>query len=141
LGDFGLLKREDANVEDDLEIYKESFGAGMPARYRTPDQVAYINQESNITTKSDVFQLGLVLAELFTGWNPQKRARKLSDPIEMEDVGNIPGGLSGFIASVINRMLIENVSERESPESLMAAWEGIFEVAIERSYALEGRAI
>jgi serine/threonine protein kinase len=65
LGDFGLMKLLNNEVEEDLEIVKESVGVGMPRFYRTPDLVACLNGESGITTKSDVFQHGLVLAHLF----------------------------------------------------------------------------
>jgi serine/threonine protein kinase len=69
LGDFGLMKFIDKNDEVDREIFKESVGPGMPYYYRTPDLIAYARYESSISTKSDVFQLGLVVAELFTGRN------------------------------------------------------------------------
>jgi len=73
LGDFGLMKLTDADSDEDREIFKESVGPGMPLRYRTPDQVAYLKNETPLTTKSDIFQLGLVLPELFTGRNPRRR--------------------------------------------------------------------
>jgi serine/threonine protein kinase len=62
LGDFGLMKLLDDNPEADREIFKESVGPGMPFFYRTPDLIAYARNEADITTKSDIFQLGLVLA-------------------------------------------------------------------------------
>jgi serine/threonine protein kinase len=70
LGDFGIMKLLDGNIEEDRETFKGSIGLGMPFFYRTPDLITYARNEGDITTKSDVFQLGLVLAELFTGRNP-----------------------------------------------------------------------
>jgi serine/threonine protein kinase len=70
LGDFGLIKLLNGHDEADHNIFKESVGFGMPYFYRTPDLIAYGKRESGITTKSDVFQLGLVAIELFTGRNP-----------------------------------------------------------------------
>jgi serine/threonine protein kinase len=105
LGDFGLMKLLDGNAEEDREIFKESIGPGMPFLYRTPDLIAYARNDADITVKSDVFQLGLVLAELFTGRNPAKRPRNILDSFQMEMIGNIPGGLSGGIVGLLDRML------------------------------------
>ena len=44
----------------------------MPRNYRTPDLVSYFKYGTAPSPRSDVFQLGLVLCELFTGMNPQK---------------------------------------------------------------------
>jgi serine/threonine-protein kinase len=64
LGDFGLMKLLDGGDEEDRMVLKESIGPGMPFFYRTPDLVAYAKNEAPLTVKTDVFQLGLVLAEL-----------------------------------------------------------------------------
>ncbi|MEX1039403.1 MAG: serine/threonine-protein kinase [Pirellulaceae bacterium] len=140
LGDFGLLKHVDAATDEDQEVFKESLGVGMPFRYRTPDQVAYLNNEAPLTSKSDVYQLGLVLAELFTGRNPQKSSTDYTAPIELDPLGSIPGSLAGGIANVINRMLIPDVADRDSASKFLDPWEGIFQNAIKQAHALEGRA-
>jgi len=44
LGDFGLMKWAGLESAEDKEVFKESFDVGMPARYRTPDQVAYLKR-------------------------------------------------------------------------------------------------
>ncbi len=111
----------------------------MPARYRTPDQVAYLKNESDITVRSDVFQLGLVLAELFTGKNPEKPSHEYTDPVELEPLGWVKGGLGEMIVSVISKMIKMNPADRMGAELLLDAWEGIFREAVERAYALEGR--
>jgi len=133
LGDFGLMKLLDGNVEQDREIFKESIGYGMPFFYRTPDLIAYARQEADISTKSDVFQLGLVLTELFTGWNPAKRPSNVLDPFEMEPIGNIPGGLSGGIVGLLNKMLIVDVAQRPSASGLLDGWQGVFCEAVARA--------
>ncbi len=61
LGDFGLMKILDKTIADDQLTFKESIGPGMPFYYRTPDLVAYAKDGTPLTTKTDVFQLGLVL--------------------------------------------------------------------------------
>lgn len=58
LGDFGLMKKVDREEELDRDIFKASTGAGMPFLYPTPDLVSYARNEADISTKSDVFQLG-----------------------------------------------------------------------------------
>jgi serine/threonine-protein kinase len=81
LGDFGLMKVLNGSEEMDREVFRESTGPGMPYYYRTPDLIAYAKGEANITPKSDVFQLGLVAAELFTGWNPANKSENILDDL------------------------------------------------------------
>jgi len=128
-------------VEPDREIFKESVGPGMPFFYRTPDLIAYAKGEADITPKSDVFQLGLVVAELFTGRNPAKRPQGYLDPLEMEPLGVIPGGLSGQVAPLINRMLNVDSNSRPDAAALLDPWQGVFQNAAERAHALEGKVL
>jgi serine/threonine protein kinase len=142
LGDFGLMKLLDGQDEIDREIFKESVGPGMPYYYRTPDLIAYANNESEITTKSDVFQLGLVIAELFTGRNPAIAPPNddLLAPLVLEGLKWVPGTLGGSVATLIRRMLIVDPTERESAEHLIDPWQGVFEEAINLAHDLEGKA-
>ena len=141
LGDFGLMKLLTNSDTDDRTLVMESYGVGMPYFYRTPDLVFYAKSEKPLTPKSDVFQLGLTLVELFTGRNPEIRAAEFLAPVELEDIGNIPGELSGAIYKLLSRMLRMNPDERETPAQLMDGWQGIFLDACSRSLALEGRAL
>jgi hypothetical protein len=113
----------------------------MPFFYRTPDLIAYARNEADITTKSDVFQLGLVVAELFTGRNPAKRPVNHLDALELEVLGNIPGGLGGQIATQVSRMLALDPTVRPAASALMDAWQGIFQTAADRAHALDGKVI
>ncbi len=141
LGDFGLMKLLDGNVEQDREIFKESIGPGMPFFYRTPDLIAYARNDADITPKSDVFQLGLVLAELFTGRNPAVRPEEHLDPLELESIGAIPGGLGGSIASLLRRMLKMDTVERPEASVLLDPWQGLFGNIMEKAHDLEGKVI
>lgn len=68
LGDFGLVKDISNNDIDDAADFKGYFA--MPRSYRTPELVAYASSNVPLCFESDIFQLGLVLCELFTGKNP-----------------------------------------------------------------------
>ncbi len=142
LGDFGLMKLIESEEESDREIFKESMLPGMPRFYRTPDLVAYANNVTGISTKSDVFQLGLVVAELFTGRNPGMAPpdNDLLAPFEMENLQSVPGQIGMGIAALIRRMLVMDPDERESASQLIDPWRGPFDEAINSSHALEGRA-
>jgi len=139
LGDLGLMKFLDVDDDEDREILKESELPGMPFYYRTPDLIGYARKECGITTKSDVFQLGLVLSELFTGWNPAKRPGDILDGMELNPIGHIGGNLGGGIAALLHRMLVLNVPDREDAAQLMDGWRGVFEEIVNRSHELEGR--
>ena len=140
LGDFGLMKLIDGNAEADKEAFKESIGPGMPFYYRTPDLVAYAKNEADITVKSDVFQLGLVLAQLFSRWNPCKKAEHHLAPIELERIENIPGKLGGSIWTILNRMLIFDPIERPHAADVLNLWQLNFFNAVQHNHALEGQA-
>lgn len=139
LGDFGLMKFVDTEDEQDREILKESELPGMPFYYRTPDLIAYARRESGITPKSDVFQLALVLAELFTGWNPARRPVEILDPLVLDPIGSIGGALSGGIVALLNRMLYFDPLTRPAAGQLMDGWQGVLDDAINRAHALQGR--
>jgi serine/threonine protein kinase len=139
LGDFGLMKYVASDTAKDLEVYAESTEHGMPFFYRTPDLVEYLNKGTPLTTKSDIFQLGLVLAEMFTGRNPEKRANKLADPVELESIGEIPGAQRDRIKDLITSMLEMDPLKRPRAVDVMDAWDGVFREIADLSHQLDGR--
>jgi len=141
LGDFGLMKVLDHGVDEDRLVFTESIGPGMPFYYRTPDLIAYAKDGTPLTTKTDVFQLGLVLAELFTGWNPAKRPAgdDVLAPLLLEPLGTCPGHFSGSIATLLNRMLTYDPSSRPLASELMDGWMGLLENVCDQLRNLEGR--
>jgi serine/threonine protein kinase len=108
LGDFGLMKFLNEDDGIDREIYREAVGPGMPYSHRSPDLVAYAKGEAELTTKSDVFQLGLVVAEMFTGMNPSEPPKSILDPVVLRQLEqpNISGPLGLAIHKLIEQMLI-----------------------------------
>lgn len=143
LGDFGLLKVLDGSAKSDKvdrDLLKEGGSSrGMPVNYRTPDLVAYAKGEADIDTRSDVFQLGLVIAELFTGRNPERRTEVVDEPVKLDTIGHIPGELGAGIAALVKRMLVMDRAKREPASALTDAWQGVMEHAVRRAHALEGR--
>ena len=142
LGDFGLMKQVDDTVEDSPEdIFKRSVGPGMPFFYRTPDQVAYARQEAELTGASDIFQLGLLAAELFTGRNPEKRAEHddFLSKVELDPVGFIPGSSGKMMAGLIRDMLKMDPGKRPQAGELLELWRGLFFNVASQQSAIEGR--
>ena len=139
LGDFGLMKRLDDVDEIDRKVLKQSMGPGMPYYYRTPDLVSYARNECVLTPKTDVFQLGLVLAEMFTGKNPCKACRDILSPVELYELDYIRGSLGGSIAALLKRMLDHNVDRRPYAADLVNPWEMNFMDAVQASHMLEGQ--
>lgn len=139
LGDFGLMKLLTHLGDEDREFFKASAGPGMPRFYRTPDLVSYARNEADLTTKSDVFQLGLVLAELFTGFNPLKRNQNLLAPVELDELRQIPGDAGERVADLISEMLVTDPAARKTSSELFDSWDGVFQEVVSRSLSLEGR--
>jgi len=139
LGDFGLMKFLDGDDAVDRDILKESELPGMPFYYRTPDLISYARAQTGITMKSDVFQLGLVLTELFTGWNSAQRPNDILDDIILDPIKHIGGNFGGGIAALLHRMLELNPDDRVSAEDIMGGWQGVFDDITSKSHELEGR--
>jgi len=140
LGDFGLMKRIEDDGDDDRSLIKESIGPGMPFYYRTPDLVAYMNGTAPLTTQTDVFQLGLVLAQLFTGRNPCVACDDFAAPLQIEEIGHIPSDFGGLVASLLKRMLDFDPATRSRPSELLDNWEGLFQKVVDAAHAVEDRA-
>jgi serine/threonine protein kinase len=125
LGDFGLLKTVEG-TPDDRQRFKESVGFGMPRGYRTPDLVSYLKGGAPPTTKSDVFQLGLVLAELFTGRNPLAPCKNYEDDVALESIASRKNEPAAEISNLIHSMLALEPSARASASTLVESWESLF---------------
>lgn len=142
LGDFGLLKEGDG-IDPSVDFKIEpSSGVRFPRLYPTPDLIEYSKSKSPpspITPKSDVFQLGLVLAELFTGNLPIAVRKNPFDPIDIVDLGKIHGSQGAAIKSHIEKMLTKDAEKRPTADEIFDVFEGAFSEIVSLSHQLEGK--
>lgn len=141
LGDFGMMKRKSTN-EENIDLFKESSEEAIPYQYPTPELISY-EDGGVLSPKSDVFQLGAVLAELFTARSenplPDKEEAKSTGHIEVAEIGNIPGTtVSREVKSIIDEMLTVDPAERPEASELIGRWEELLEVAAEEERSLNG---
>lgn len=141
LGDFGLLKAiGDPSSTDKFSVRDLSKGIRHPRFYPTPELIEYAKERiPAITAKSDVFQLGLVFAEVFCGDSPL-RDRDVYDEIELDPLKAVPGDSGDIIRSNIERMLIMDSQARPSATDLFDLWDGVFQRVVFDARRLEGRA-
>jgi serine/threonine protein kinase len=135
-------KRLQINRELDQELLKASIGPRMPRNYRTPDLVEYYKGGPAPTNRSDVYQLGLLFAEMFSGINPQRRVktRDFTEPVRLRDF-SIKGGLSEHLKNAILPMLDPDPDKRPTVGKLGPIWQGLFLKAAKDSHNLEGRVL
>lgn len=128
LADFGLIKHiSDHSVSSDrAELLNAS--ASMPRHYRTPELVAYANgKTSRFYTESDCFQMGLVLAWLFTGVNPLKASEdKLAD-LDLSAVPLIKEPSGYIIRNTIVAMLEYDYHKRIVPSEALKEFLQVYE--------------
>lgn len=142
LGDFGLIKKIEDEVETtDREFFKESQGPGMAFFYRTPDLIEYANGRSNLSIKTDVFQLGLVFAQMFTGFNPSQKPESYYSPLVLNELKRVKGDLGYPIGIQIQKMLTMNCTERPLASEVMAEWQSILLSAANMSKRVNGYSI
>lgn len=141
LGDFGLLKATAAGDGcEEFSIGELSRGIRHPYQYPTPELILYARGEGEITSKSDIYQLGLVFAEMFCGENPIKPRARNIDSIELNKPRAFAASNSGVIVSLIDFMLKEQPKERPSAPELLDRWTGILAEVVTDAQRLEGKA-
>ena len=139
LGDFGLIKKIGTDstdaLSDDIDLVnatvlsKLNGYVAMAKYYRTPELVNYANRVAPLYLESDIFQLGLVLAELFTGKNPLLPAEDLHSPIELNKIDYISAPHHGnTIRTTLMQMLNVNREERISIDLAIDRFTGIYSV-------------
>jgi len=144
LGDLGLTKilRDGSETQEDKDraFFIESTGSAFPNMYRTPDLVKYAAGDSDLTVKSDVFQLGLVAATLFTGRNPMPRAKTKYEFSHLFPLAEIPGPqFRARIRNLLNLMLDIDANARIGCEDALAVWTSLLFDAVGAATHLDGR--
>ncbi len=94
--------------------------------YRTPDIVESYRGGARLTVKSDVFQLGLVVAEMFTGQNPCQHAESGLDDVVLSPVPQVDGPLGAKIDGAIALMLERDTYTRFTATYLIDIWQSIY---------------
>lgn len=147
LGDFGLMKHVESQSAGEIEPLKSDDIAMNKYQYRTQELVDYERGDRNdIPTESDVFQLGLVLIELFTenNWNPQEPVKDpLSnveiDPQAQKYIDGIPGGMGDGLGRLLSDMVKQDPEERPKASEIIEDWIGRFEDVSEAARVINGQ--
>ena len=126
LGDFGLLKKIEQKVDRSDRSDFEGYFA-MPRFYRTPELVAYAAKRGGLDLRSDIFQLGLVIAQMFTGRNILKPVDNLLNPIELEAIGHINGKHGGLVAKTVNEMCSIKLANRCTIDTALSRFTTLIE--------------
>ena len=140
LGDFGLIKalgstdQPELADDDDIQMINETAFhsvdgyVAMPYYYRTPELVNYANKRDILHIESDVFQLGLVLAKLFTGENPLYEASDIKSPIKLKRIGQITDTEhGGLVMNLLISMLRKDYKKRAKVDELLSGFTMLYE--------------
>lgn len=144
LGDFGLLIPSGESQPTETPTEEESAVKTMSRirqpvpemarNYRTPELVADYNGGPRPSPSSDVFQLGLVVAELFTGRNPLVLDEP-GKPVQLEPLVAVPSPHWPPVERLLQEMLIIETAQRTSAESLLAKWQAIYLQMLKQRHA------
>lgn len=120
LSDFGLVKLLHADTAPDAWTVPKHLP--MAQGYRTPELIPYMLDGTPLPPPSDVFQLGLVAAELFTGQNPldQKGGAKR---VELNPLAPVPGRHSDSVSARLNEMLVRDTHNRIIARDALRLWQ------------------
>lgn len=118
LADFGLVRfTRDSNGRP--------LGPSLH-HYRTPDIARSYRTGSRLTSKSDVFQLGLVVAELFTGQNLCVTADAGTDDVILNPLPVLEIPFGERIHRLISKMLEFDPYRRFTASYIINIWQGIY---------------
>jgi|GEM_PF-3882506 len=130
LGDFGLVFQD---IEWNRPGQQPGTIPAMARKYRTPELVEYHSEgKKKPPPASDVFQLGLVACELFTGANP------LIDDNPLKPIRLNTTAIDQFRESTINEaiqsrlheMITIETSKRPPAYKLLPLWLDLYDIAI-----------
>jgi len=128
LGDFGLVFQDAPAVATGQP---EGAIPAMAQRYRTPELVEYHVTGKKPPPASDVFQLGLVAAELFTGKNPLRHGGP-EGPVQLETLGELPGLVGATIRARLEEMIVMDTAARLPAQRLLPRWLDLYRTVSRR---------
>lgn len=112
LTDFGVAKTFDVRITRGEDLTREVTLLGAPA-YMSPEQ---ITSPGDVTAKSDLYSIGIILYEAVTGERPFKGSRS---EIIQQQLGSSPvpptrlrNGIDAGLEKLILRLLEKNPSKR-----------------------------
>ncbi len=129
LGDFGLVFQD---VAPAVSGRPESAIPAMPQMYRTPELVEYQVTGKNPPPASDVFQLGLVAAELFTGKNPLRHGGP-NKPVQLDPLADLFGPIGPIgetIKARLEEMIVIKTESRQPARFLLPRWLDLYRTVI-----------
>jgi len=133
LGDFGLFIPIDDLIAAADRKRKPPRAPEMALHYRTPELVAQFSDRTlRPPPASDVFQLGLVLAEVFTGTNPLLGSSP-KEPVKLQVLGEVPGPSGPVIRRLLTQMLTMETHRRPSARDLLGEWQERYRSAFSRA--------
>ena len=113
---------------------REGVADAIPAMaqmYRTPESVEYRVTGKRLPPASDVFQLGLVAAELFTGKNPLRPGGP-KKPVQLEALADLPGAIGETIKARLQEMIIIETEARPPARLLLPRWLDLYRTVSRR---------
>ena len=149
-----LIKKTSLGYSGKLIDFDDSYFSGNPPtdreslvgtpEYYSPEQAAYIMDEdeeipgSTLTLKSDIFTLGIILCEYFTGEKPILAAGYSSTWSCVEDgkTFSYAKEMPDSIARLISRMLSNNPAMRPTINEVFEALKGVKESPLLESATL-----
>ncbi len=120
LSDFGLVKLLHADTPPDR--WTPPTVLPMAQGYRTPEVGAYMRDGTPLPPASDIFQLGLVAAELFTGQNPLN-PKGGAKRVEVNPLAPVPGRHGVAVAALLADMLATDTQDRITARDALGRWQ------------------
>lgn len=123
----------------DEDISELASYIAMPRFYRTPELVAIARGEKiRLTTASDIYQIGLVLYEILTGFNPQKPpVADHLEPIQL-DVRRLYGIAAGRLETLVRSMLKDQADARPNAHEVLGRLNQCHEEVCEATFRATG---
>jgi serine/threonine-protein kinase len=123
LSDFGLVFL--LHTTEKPKDWEMPEAIPMARMYRTPELIPFARDGTPLPPASDVFQLGLVAAELFTGTNPLRPTGGMKE-IELNPLAEISGRHAETVIALLKDMLILPTADRITAAEALDRWQKLF---------------